>query len=87
MDQEIVVGQLGTLTYTPNGGYTGWDSFSWNGSDGALYGVTEAVVNLSIHTTAANLALHKLAAASTSYTGYTMSQAERDRLIRVCSHV
>jgi len=70
VDQEIGVGQLDMLLYTPSAGYTGSDSFGWNGSDGALYAVREAAVNLSIQTLTANLALHKPVVASTSYYGY-----------------
>jgi hypothetical protein len=68
-NQEIPTAQISTLTYTPYSGYTGPDSFQWNGSDGELYAATEAAVNLSISPTSLNLALHKPAVASTSYTG------------------
>jgi uncharacterized delta-60 repeat protein len=73
LNQEIATAQIGTLIYTPNGGYTGLDSFQWNGSDGSLYAATDAAVNLSISAAAANLALGKTAAASTSYSGYPAS--------------
>lgn len=39
---------LGRLTYTPQRGYTGTDSFSWNGSDGKLYAISAAPVNIQI---------------------------------------
>ncbi|MCL5735096.1 MAG: discoidin domain-containing protein, partial [Actinobacteria bacterium] len=32
VNQEVPVAQIGTLTYTPTSGYTGSDSFQWNGS-------------------------------------------------------
>jgi uncharacterized delta-60 repeat protein len=75
VNQEIPVGQIGTLTYTPDSGYTGSDSFQWNGSDGSLYAATDAAVNLSINAAAANLALGKTAVASTSYPGLPPSNA------------
>ena len=73
VNQEVPVAQIGTLTYTPNSGYTGSDSFQWNGSDGSLYAVSAAAVNLSINAAAANLALGRPAVASTSYSGYPAS--------------
>jgi uncharacterized delta-60 repeat protein len=75
VNQEIPVGQIGTLTYTPNSGYTGSDSFQWNGSDGNLYAASGAAVNLSINAAVANLALGKTAVASTSYSGLPASNA------------
>ena len=73
LDQEITTAQIGTLTYTPNSGYTGSDSFQWNGSDGSLYAATAAAVNLSINAAVANLALGKTAVASTTQSGYPAS--------------
>jgi hypothetical protein len=73
VNQEVPVAQIGTLSYTPAGGYTGSDSFQWNGSDGSLYAVSAATVNLSINAVAANLALGRPAVASTSYSGYPAS--------------
>ncbi len=70
LDQEITTTQIGTLTYTPNSGYTGSDSFQWNGSDGSLYAAAAAAVNLSINAAVANLALGKTAVASTTQSGY-----------------
>jgi hypothetical protein len=69
LNQEIATAQIGTLAYTPDSGYTGSDSFQWNGSDGSLYAATDAAVNLSINAAVANLALGKTAVASTSYPG------------------
>jgi hypothetical protein len=71
VNQEVPVAQIGTLIYTAKIGYVGPDSFQWNGSDGSLYAVSAAAVNLSIN--AANLALGKTAVASTSYSGYPAS--------------
>jgi len=73
LNQEIPVAQIGTLSYTPTSGYTGSDSFQWNGSDGSLYAASAAMVNLTINSAAANLALGKIVVASTSYTGFPAS--------------
>jgi len=73
VNQEVPVAQIGTLVYTPTSGYTGSDSFQWNGSDGGLYAASAATVNLTINAAAANLALGKTAVASTSYTGFPAS--------------
>ncbi len=48
LNQEIAGNQLANLTYTPATGYTGSDSFAWNGSDGSLYAAAAASVNLTI---------------------------------------
>ncbi len=70
VNQEILTGQIGNLTYTPNAAYTGSDSFLWNGSDGEYYAATAAAVNLSITGgDGTNLALHKPVVASSTYTG------------------
>jgi len=73
VNQEIAAAQIGTLVYTPTSGYTGSDSFQWNGSDGSLYAASAATVNLTINSAAANLALGKTVVASTSYTGFPAS--------------
>ena len=73
VDQEIPAAQIGTLTYTPASGYTGPDSFQWNGSDGSLYAASAAAVNLTVNPASANLALGKTVVASTSYTGFPPS--------------
>jgi hypothetical protein len=75
LGQEIATAQIGTLMYTPNSTYTGSDNFRWNGSDGNLYAVSDAAVNLSVNTAVANLALHKPTVASTSYSGLPPSNA------------
>ncbi len=46
LNQEILAADLVTLTYTPNGGTS--DSFSWSGSDGKLYSLSSASVNVTI---------------------------------------
>jgi len=51
LNQEIAVGDLGTLTYTPNSNYSGSDAFGWNGSDGTQYAVSGASVNLTVRAT------------------------------------
>jgi YVTN family beta-propeller protein len=48
VNQEILVSDLEQLTYTPNVGYFGDDSFQFNGSDGTHYAESEAVVNLKV---------------------------------------
>ncbi len=73
LNQEMATAQIGTLVYTPTSGYTGPDSFNWNGSDGSLYAAADAAVNLTINPAVANLALHKPATASTSYSGLPAS--------------
>ena len=78
VDQEILVAQVGTLTYTPDSGYIGWDSFDWKGSDGSLYAANGAVVNLLIAGGVVNLALSKPTVASTSYSGFPASKATDD---------
>jgi len=75
LNQETATAQIGGLTYIPNSGYAGSDSFQWNGSDGSLYAATEAGVNLSIDAAVANLAVHKPAASSTSYSGLPAANA------------
>jgi hypothetical protein len=45
--QEINVAEISSLTYTPEVGGT-IDSFEWNGSDGELYALVPAGVNISI---------------------------------------
>lgn len=48
-NQEISAGSLDNLTYTPNTGFVGTDSFLWNGSnDGIHYAASTAFVNLTI---------------------------------------
>ena len=48
LDQEIEASSLGNLTYSPNNGFIGKDSFIWNGSDGIMYAASDAKVNLNI---------------------------------------
>src|SRR3989304_8011706 len=48
-NQVIPVSSLGNLAYTPNTGYLGNDSFTWNASsDGTTYAASAACVNLAI---------------------------------------
>ncbi len=49
LNQEIPVASLGTLSYTPGTSYTGSDSFAWNASDGSLYAVAGATVDLTVN--------------------------------------
>ena len=46
--QEIPTVLLGQLTYTPNAGYAGADSFGWNGADPYGYAAAPALVNLTV---------------------------------------
>ncbi len=47
--QEIPVGNLGSLIYTPDQNWNGEDSFGWNGYDGSNYADTGASVNITIN--------------------------------------
>ena len=71
--QEVPVAQIGALVYTPTSGYTGSDGLQWNGSDGSLYAASAAMVNLTVNSAAADLALGKTAVASSTYTGFPAS--------------
>ena len=42
-NKDIAAANLNLLTYTPNAGYTGSDSFAWTGSDGTASGTPAAV--------------------------------------------
>ncbi len=46
--QEIPAADLANLTYQPAAGYVGNDSFTWDGSDGALYSLLPATVSLTV---------------------------------------
>lgn len=48
IDQQIAVSLLSTLTYTPNAGYSGQDSFGWVGSNGSQSPENATTVNLTI---------------------------------------
>ncbi len=47
--QDIAIGSIGNLTYTSNANYNGADSFGWNGSDGVLFALANATVNLTVN--------------------------------------
>ena len=49
LDQEIPIASLGTLTFIPTTNYIGLDSFGWNASDGSLYAVGGANVDLTVN--------------------------------------
>jgi hypothetical protein len=49
-NQEIVLGSLGDLTFEPDVNWNGSVSFSWNGSDGAVYAANSANVDIDIIT-------------------------------------
>ncbi|BDA70158.1 hypothetical protein CAL7716_043240 [Calothrix sp. PCC 7716] len=46
--QEILVADIGFLTFTPNPNFNGSVSFSWNGFDGSRYSIGNAPVSISI---------------------------------------
>jgi len=46
--QEIPAPDIGGLRYAPDPQFNGSDSFSWNGSNGVLYGAALALVELAI---------------------------------------
>jgi len=74
VDQEIAADLLGNLTYAPESGYTGRDSFQWNDSDGSLYATDSARVNLRV-SAGQNLARNKAVVASSSVPGYEAAHA------------
>jgi gliding motility-associated-like protein len=46
--QEIPAAQLAYLTFTPTVNWSGTTTFPWNGSDGSLYAVANANVNITV---------------------------------------
>lgn len=46
---EILLADLGNITFVPNTGYTGNATFNWNGFDGTDYAVVNAAVNMTIN--------------------------------------
>ena len=46
---DIAIGSIGTLTFVPNGNFSGAASFGWNGSDGTLFAVLGATVNITVN--------------------------------------
>jgi VCBS repeat-containing protein len=49
INQEITAANLGNLTFTPNTGFSGPLSFSWNGFDGTTYAITPGTVNITVN--------------------------------------
>jgi Ca2+-binding RTX toxin-like protein len=49
IDQEIMAANLGNLTFTPNAGFSGALSFSWNGFDGTTYAISAGSVNITVN--------------------------------------
>lgn len=47
-NQEIPIGQLGSLTYVPELYFFGSDTFNWNGFDGVNYAAADATVTLNV---------------------------------------
>jgi gliding motility-associated-like protein len=48
LNQEMLATDLGKLTFDPNPNCTGTTSFGWNGSDGSLYALVAARVNITV---------------------------------------
>ncbi|RUS98503.1 hypothetical protein DSM106972_081320 [Dulcicalothrix desertica PCC 7102] len=46
--QEILVADIGFLTFTPNPNFNGNASFSWDGSDGSRYSIGNSIVSISV---------------------------------------
>src|SRR5205085_1902157 len=46
---DIAIANIGLLTYVPNADYNGPDSFGWNGSDGTLFALSGALVNITVN--------------------------------------
>ena len=46
--QEIVAADLDKITFVPNADWNGSTSFNWNGSDGTVYAVSDAPVNITV---------------------------------------
>jgi Cadherin-like domain/Calx-beta domain/RTX calcium-binding nonapeptide repeat (4 copies) len=49
INQEITAANLGNLTFTPNTGFSGPLSFSWNGFDGTTYAISTGTVNITVN--------------------------------------
>ncbi|GAB4291141.1 MAG: hypothetical protein Fur0025_26230 [Oscillatoriaceae cyanobacterium] len=49
LNQEILVANLGNLTFTPASNWNGITSFAWNGHDGTNYTSTDATVSFTIN--------------------------------------
>ena len=47
-NQVIPAGAVSTLLYTPTHGFSGSDSFGWNGTDGTGYAATPAAVDVTV---------------------------------------
>ena len=47
-NQEIPIGQLGSLTYVSDLYFPGSDAFNWNGFDSINYAATDATVTLNV---------------------------------------
>lgn len=48
INQEITAATLNQLTFTPSADWTGATSFTWMGSDGALFASTPALANITV---------------------------------------
>ncbi len=48
LDQEILLADLPSLGYTPNGNYYGPDGFDWNAADATAYSIAAVTTGLSI---------------------------------------
>ena len=46
---DVAIGSIGTLTFVPAADFNGATSFGWNGSDGTLFAVAGASVNITVN--------------------------------------
>ena len=65
---DIAITSIGSLTYTPAANVNGADSFGWNGSDGTLFAVSGATVNINVIAVNDAPVLAALEGAALSYT-------------------
>ena len=67
-DQTIAFAELSTLTYEPNAGYEGYDSFAWTASDGNTFAAQGAIVSIGNPLVARDFSLAVLEDATLSFT-------------------
>ncbi len=46
---DVAIGSIGTLTFVPSLNFNGATSFGWNASDGTLFAVSGATVNITVN--------------------------------------
>ncbi|HVT81663.1 MAG TPA: NPCBM/NEW2 domain-containing protein, partial [Phycisphaerae bacterium] len=69
--QSLTLAQVSNLTYVPANGYSGPDSFGWNGSDQIGYALVAATVNITVQTPPPPTAVPLMPVASASASGQT----------------